>query len=73
MPIYLNTLEAAAYLRLSKSTLAKARVSGRGPPYLKVGRRVLYRHGDLDAWAQATLRSSTSQIHGSALSISVRI
>ena len=35
--------EAAKFLRLSVSWLAKARMRGDGPPYVKLGRAVRYR------------------------------
>jgi excisionase family DNA binding protein len=50
--------EAAAYLRLSKSTLAKMRLSGTGPRYQKFGRAVRYRRRDLDAWARLAGRTA---------------
>lgn len=43
--------EAAAYMRLSRSTLAKWRMSGEGPPSHRYGRRlVYYLKQDLDKW-----------------------
>ena len=45
-----NTLDAAAYLNLSPGTLEVWRCLGRGPRYYKVGRRVIYRREDLDAY-----------------------
>lgn len=58
---YLIGAEAARYLRLSERTLERLRVEGRGPAFKKFGRRVLYAQGDLDAWAEAMTRTSTSQ------------
>ena len=58
---YLRPSEAATYLRLAKSTLAKWRLSGDGPPYCKVGRAVVYRRSDLDAWLGARQLQNTSQ------------
>ena len=52
---------AAAFLRLSPRTLERFRVQGRGPRFLKLGRRVMYRVGDLEAWADAQGRNSTSE------------
>ncbi|MBW7836529.1 MAG: helix-turn-helix domain-containing protein [Sphingomonadales bacterium] len=57
---FLTTIEAANYLRLSPRTLEKMRVTGEGPQFRKLGRRVLYTKGDLDAWAEAQTRKSTS-------------
>ena len=59
---YFDTVEAARYLSLGKSTLAKHRCYGTGPVYQKIGRRVLYCASDLDAWAASTRRRSTSDI-----------
>jgi excisionase family DNA binding protein len=52
--------EAARFLGLSKSTLDKLRISGGGPTYLQLGRRVLYDVADLEAWLMPKRRSSTS-------------
>ena len=48
----------------SPATLATKATRGDGPPYVKFGRRVLYRWGDLLAWAEARTtkpRTSTSE------------
>ena len=58
----IDTAEAAKRLGLSKSTLNKARLTGKGPPYVKVlGGRVRYRPADLDAWLEARVVRNTSQ------------
>ena len=46
----LSTPEAANYLGLRKSTLDKYRITGKGPSWVKFGRRVVYDSADLDAW-----------------------
>jgi excisionase family DNA binding protein len=51
--------EAAQYLGLSKSTLEKMRVEGRGPRYLKLGARCFYRRTDLDAYLEAAIVETT--------------
>jgi predicted DNA-binding transcriptional regulator AlpA len=56
----LKPADAAAYLKLSQSTLAKLRLYGTGPRYTKVGRAVRYRRADLDAWINARYAESTS-------------
>ena len=56
----LTTEEAARYLRLSPRTLERYRVTGEGPRFLKIGRRVLYRQSDLDEWLKNKSRRSTS-------------
>ncbi|WP_332751040.1 helix-turn-helix transcriptional regulator [Sphingomonas sp. RB1R13] len=57
----INTAGAAHYLSLAESTLEKARVTGSGPRYCKLGRAVRYRLSDLDAWMAARAVSSTSE------------
>ncbi len=57
-----RTREAAAYCGSSKSTLEKLRLSGGGPKYLKLGRRVVYDPDDLDAWLASKKRLSTSGV-----------
>jgi predicted DNA-binding transcriptional regulator AlpA len=56
----LPTPEAAAYLGLGKSTLDKLRLTGGGPVFIKIGKRVVYDPADLDAWFAAHKRTSTS-------------
>jgi hypothetical protein len=56
----MNATDAARMVGLSTSTLAKLRLSGNGPAYCKVGRRVLYRQTDLCAWLDSRARRSTS-------------
>ena len=57
----LNTRETAAYLGLGVSTVHKWRsIKSNGPPFLKLGRRVLYRRADLDAWLDTRLHRSTA-------------
>ena len=43
----LTASDAATFLRLSPSWLAKARMRGDGPPYVKIGRSVRYDEGAL--------------------------
>lgn len=53
---------AAEYLGLSTSTLAKMRLRGDGPPYMKAGPRVVvYDQEDLDSWLESRKRRSTSE------------
>ena len=55
----LTPREAAATLRLSVSFLAKARMRGDGPSYVKLGRAVRYHEGVLSEWLKSRARSST--------------
>ncbi|MCG8503674.1 MAG: helix-turn-helix domain-containing protein [Sphingomonadales bacterium] len=47
---WLDTVEAAEYLRLSPGSLRTFRSRGEGPPYHKAGRAVRYRRDELDAY-----------------------
>lgn len=47
---FLTPAEAAQYLRTSTASLANHRYRGTGPPYLKLGRRVLYDIRDIQLW-----------------------
>ncbi len=50
--------EAANYVGMSRSFLRQARMDGRrlnrtpGPPFTKIGRKVLYLKDDLDRWLE---------------------
>jgi excisionase family DNA binding protein len=55
-----NQKQAAQFLGLSPRTLESWRLTGNGPAYIKVGRRVRYRRSDLEAWLDARRRTSTS-------------
>ena len=57
----LNVTEAAKWLGLSVSGLAKMRMSGAGPEFLKLGRRVLYHPDALAAWTRSLSRCVTSR------------
>lgn len=60
-PLVMNADQAAKRLGLSVSTLAKMRLSGDGPAYSKLGRRVVYSPQDLEAWITANRFQSTSE------------
>ncbi|MBA3727111.1 MAG: helix-turn-helix domain-containing protein [Armatimonadetes bacterium] len=50
----LKAVEAAQYLRVSRSTLAKWRKSGEGPPHHHCGPRlIIYYRQEIDAWLVA--------------------
>ena len=54
--------EAAAYIGLSPSTMAKMRMKGDGPAYSKAGQRiVVYAVADLDVYLAGRRRLSTSE------------
>lgn len=45
----------------SEKTLAQWRSQGKGPPFLKIGGRILYARADLDAWLASCRRTSTAK------------
>lgn len=61
---YLNTNQAAEYLGMSPTTLNRMRVTGDGPPYSKVGRRVIYDIRELDDWVTQRKRRFTGETVG---------
>jgi hypothetical protein len=52
--------EAAHYLGLAPATLAKMRCWGGTPPFLRLGRKIVYCRADLDEWLNARRATSTS-------------
>jgi predicted DNA-binding transcriptional regulator AlpA len=59
-PILLTPKQAARYLNLSVSWLAKRRPAGDGPPYVKLGGAVRYVQTSLQQWMKSQQRTSTS-------------
>jgi hypothetical protein len=57
----MNAAMAAVFTGLAVATLAKLRCLGGGPPYLKLGRKVLYRRADLADWLSARRVANTAQ------------
>lgn len=60
-PAVLSAAQASHMLGLSKSTLAKWRLSGQGPRYSKLGRRVIYELSEISAYLQSNSYASTSE------------
>ena len=57
----LSPKPAADRIGLSSSTLAKLRLSGDGPAFLKLGKRVAYRPQDIEVWQSQRVFNSTSE------------
>jgi len=55
---HLNQVHLARRWSLSPRTLERWRFHGIGPSYLKVGRRVLYRVADVEAFEAMRLRNA---------------
>jgi predicted DNA-binding transcriptional regulator AlpA len=59
---YLTTREAAARIKLGKSTLERMRVEGTGPTFIRAtAKRIVYRLADLDAYLAERCRRSTAE------------
>lgn len=50
--------EAAHHVHRSVETLRTWRKTGVGPPFAKVGRRLMIRRSDLDAWIDEQFKAS---------------
>jgi excisionase family DNA binding protein len=60
IPVLLTPQEAARLLKVSLSWLAKARMRGDGPPYMKLGRSIRYTETALLQWMKFQQRLSTN-------------
>jgi hypothetical protein len=61
-PAKLDRPAAANYVGCSPDTLATWATRGGGPPFHKIGRRVVYFVRDLDAWLATRRVSFSSQL-----------
>jgi hypothetical protein len=59
---FMDTVQAAGFLKISPRTLEKQRVIGGGPRFRKFGSRVLYALTDLQAWADERSFANTSEV-----------
>jgi predicted DNA-binding transcriptional regulator AlpA len=57
----LTPKEAARILKVSSSWLAKARMRGDGPPFIKIGRAIRYSEAGLQQWLKSHQHLSTSE------------
>ena len=53
---FLTPKETAAFLRMSESWLAKARMRDDGPPFIEIGRSIRYSKGALLRWLKSRER-----------------
>lgn len=58
---FLNTDQAAAYLKISSRLLKRLRVKGEGPLFRRHCRFVQYHIDDLDAWSRAQANTGTAK------------
>ena len=68
MPLYSDEKQISAMTdgALSVKQLQQHRWAGGGPPYIKLGRRVLYERQAVIDWLQAHKRTSTTNRGGAA-------
>ena len=59
--VLLTAEETASRLKVSLSWMAKARMTGDGPPFIKVGRAVRYSEAALQQWIKDREKWSTSE------------
>jgi hypothetical protein len=57
----LNAKHTAQHLCITEGTLAKWRLTGEGPKFVRVGLRIAYDPKDVTEWLDARRVSSTSQ------------
>ena len=66
LPLMLTTAQYAELVQKSKDRIAKERISGDGPPFVKLGRGrtalIRYRRDAVVAWLAARERLNTSEI-----------
>lgn len=53
LPEYLTTRQVSEMLKVSVDTLEMKRATGKGPPYLRAGRRVLYERSAIAEWLKS--------------------
>tara|TARA_R110002072_G_scaffold13135_8_gene55517 strand:+ start:3368 stop:3610 length:243 start_codon:yes stop_codon:yes gene_type:complete len=58
---YVDTRQVAQRTLTSVSSWAKRRMSGDGPTFIKIGRTVRYRWGDVIVWLERQGFASTSE------------
>ena len=59
-PPLLNEKAAAEWLGMSLRWIQGSRVTGDGPPFVRIGRSVRYRPRDLEEWASEHIYHSTA-------------
>lgn len=58
--VLIRRADLPRYLPIAAQTAARWAVEGQGPPFIKVGRRlVAYRAGDLREWLKSQTRKNT--------------
>lgn len=50
---YVNDIELAGHLGIARITLRTWRTKGQGPPFYKLGRKVVYEMAEVAAWMKS--------------------
>jgi hypothetical protein len=62
MPVkHLNQIELSRRWSLSPRTLERWRWTGEGPPFIKIGGRVVYRLEDIEVYEAGRRKASTAE------------
>jgi predicted DNA-binding transcriptional regulator AlpA len=56
----MNINEVAEYLRAPVETLRWWRMQGTGPQGFKLGRRIMYREADVEAWVEQRFKAEAT-------------
>lgn len=59
--VLLTPRETAKHLRTTERTLERRRLTGDGPPYVKIGALIRYPLSELEKWLAGRLQRSTSE------------
>jgi hypothetical protein len=64
LPLLITPAELAVFLRTTSNSLAQDRYLGRGVPFVKAGRRVLYARSEVRAYLERNTLRRTDDRHG---------
>ena len=56
----IDQTQLAEWLGKSEAWAERSRWDGSGPPFVKIGRSVMYRVEDVEAWLESNLRTCSS-------------
>src|SRR4051794_34596812 len=59
--LLLTIQNVSTLLNVSRSTLERKRIDGTGPPYIRIGQRVLYPEKQFMDWVESNLVRSTAE------------
>lgn len=66
LPDLITPAELAQFMRTTTNSLAQDRYLGRGVPFVKHGKKVLYRRGDVEAYLERNRFQRTDVPRGAA-------